>query len=176
MPFVSGDVVVKQLTSSTWELVETVVYQGREETFEVPAGFVTDFASVPRVFTWLLPRYGTYTRAAILHDWFCDTGVVSRADADGLFRRMMRELGVSVVRRWMMWAAVRAASHLRGASPQEVGWFALVAPPAVVFLAVPALVVQLWIVLFWLVELLAWVLRRTFTRTHVERPHLESRA
>ena len=35
-------------------------------TFEVPAGFDTDFASVPTPFTWLVPRYGLYTKAAIL--------------------------------------------------------------------------------------------------------------
>lgn len=69
MPFVDGDVVVKQLTGSTWELQQTVAYQGRTDLLKVPAGFVTDFASVPRVFVWLLPRYGDYTWAAILHDY-----------------------------------------------------------------------------------------------------------
>lgn len=38
---------------------------------------------------------GVYTRSAILHDYLLQTGVVPVRDADGLFRRSMRELGVS---------------------------------------------------------------------------------
>ncbi|MGI9017338.1 MAG: DUF1353 domain-containing protein [Euzebya sp.] len=62
MPFVDGDVVVRQLSGATWELCEQVTYQGNTDTFEDPAGFETDFASVPRIFVWLLPHYG---------DWPC---------------------------------------------------------------------------------------------------------
>lgn len=174
MPFVEGDVVVKQLTGSHWELRETVIYQGRTDRLEVPAGFVTDFASVPRAFVWLLPRYGDYTRAAILHDHLVGTKKVSRADADGLFRRSMRELGVSLARRWIMWAAVRAASLLSGATPKEVAQFVLVAVPAVIYLAIPAVVVQVWLVLFWLIELAVWVAERTFTRKDPPRPDLQN--
>lgn len=40
-------------------------------------------------------------------EWIQDYAPITRADADGLFRRVMRELGVSGWRRWTMWAAVR---------------------------------------------------------------------
>jgi hypothetical protein len=47
----------------------------------------------------------------VLHDWLVTTGlttgVVSSRDADGLFRRVLRELGVPPVRRWLMWTGVR---------------------------------------------------------------------
>jgi hypothetical protein len=60
-----------------------------------PAGFRTDLATVPRVVTWLIPRFGVYTLAAILHDWLCTEGIRSGAvtsrEADGIFRRVMRE-------------------------------------------------------------------------------------
>lgn len=158
--FVRGSLVVEQLDATFWRLREPVVYQGARETFEVPAGFRTDFASVPRLVVWLLPRYGVYTRAAILHDYLVENAAVSRADADGLFRRSMRELGVSAPRRWMMWAAVRAASGMAGASASEWLAFLLVAPPALLFVAVPAVTVQVFLVLFWVVELVAWALRR----------------
>src|SRR5690242_3006060 len=37
----------------------------------VPVDFLTDLASVPRWLTWLVPRYGEYTRAAVIHDCLC---------------------------------------------------------------------------------------------------------
>ena len=102
---------MRRVDANTWSLVDALVYQGRSDRFVVPAGFRTDFATVPRVVTWLVPRFGAYTLAAILHDWLVTagirTGVVSAREADGLFRRVMRESGVPVLRRWMMWAGVR---------------------------------------------------------------------
>ena len=111
MPFESGDVVVRRLDDEFWAVEEPLVYRGRRDRFTIPAGFRTDFASVPRIVVWLIPRFGRYTAAAILHDWLCtvgiETGQVTSREADGLFRRVMREQGVPVVRRWLMWAGVR---------------------------------------------------------------------
>jgi Protein of unknown function (DUF1353) len=57
----------------------------------------TDFASVPRVFVWFLPRYGRYTKAAILHDYLwreaVPAGKLRLAEADVIFRHAMHELG-----------------------------------------------------------------------------------
>ncbi len=111
MPFEPGSLTVSRVDAETWALVDDLVYRGRRDRFVVPAGFRTDFASVPRVVTWLVPRFGAYTLAAILHDWLCSEGIRSGAvtsrDADGIFRRVMRESGVPVLRRWLMWAGVR---------------------------------------------------------------------
>src|SRR4051794_33564779 len=92
MPF-EGPVVVREVDrgdGSRWQLLEPLTYQGRDEPFVVPAGFETDFASVPRALTWLLPRYGRYTKAAILHDHLCHRcreGTFGWVDADGVFGR-----------------------------------------------------------------------------------------
>ena len=111
MPFEPGTIVVRGIDANTWALVDDLVYRGSWERFVVPAGFRTDFASVPRVVTWLFPRFGAYTLAAILHDWLVSeglrSGAVTSRQADGIFRRVMRESGVPVLRRWMMWAGVR---------------------------------------------------------------------
>ena len=111
MPFDSPSLTVRRVSDQHWEVVEPLVYRGNRDTFVVPAGFRTDFASVPRVVVWLIPRFGRYTLAAVLHDWLTSeglrTGVVSSRDADGIFRRVMAELHVPPVRRWLMWAGVR---------------------------------------------------------------------
>lgn len=55
----------------TWRLLSPLVYQSDVAgiTLTVPAGFVTDFASIPRIpliFDWLGDRGNL---AATLHDW-----------------------------------------------------------------------------------------------------------
>ncbi|MHA6786023.1 DUF1353 domain-containing protein [Pseudonocardia saturnea] len=115
MTFLNGPrVLVRQATEEDWSLEEELVYQGRTERFVVPRGTLTDFASVPRVFAWLVPKYGLFTAAAVLHDHLVrverPAGRISAVDADGLFRRAMRELGVPFLVRWFMWAAVRIGS------------------------------------------------------------------
>ena len=175
MGFVDDALVVEQVDERYWRLREPMTYLGARERFDVPAGFDTDFASVPRLVVWLLPTYGDYTKAAILHDYLWDAGVVSRRDADGLFRRSMRELGVSVARRWMMWAAVRLASGMSGATAREWLAFALVAPLSLAFVLVPAVTVQVFLVLFWLVELIVWAVTRG-AGSGRSRPRLQNRA
>lgn len=63
--------------SMTTELSWTGTFRGNIGRLLVPAStsrpFKTDLASVPRVMTWLFPRYGQYTKAAVLHDYLCQT-------------------------------------------------------------------------------------------------------
>lgn len=110
--------------TKSFVLTEDLVYEGRDQTFTVPAGFVTDFASVPQFMYWLIPSYGQYTNAAVVHDWLCvqledemysasfpthrkTVAPANPVDTDGIFRRIMREEGVPLVRRWLMWTGVR---------------------------------------------------------------------
>lgn len=170
MPFLQGDVNVKQIDATRWRLMEPVEYEGRDESFTVPTDFCTDFASVPTVFVWLIPRYGVYTKAAILHDYLCERHPVSRRDADGIFRRALRELGVSVLRRWMMWAAVRAGGHWSGAGVGQGALWLLVAVPAAAFLAIPALVVTVWLALFLALEWLVYAVTPPRVAPPANRP------
>jgi hypothetical protein len=109
-----AEVLVKQLDATEWVVESPFDYKGKTQLFRVKVGEHTDFASVPRILVWLLPRYGVYTLPAILHDhlWRIEAPKknVSYRDADGTLRRAMRERGVPFATRWIMWAAVRWAS------------------------------------------------------------------
>jgi Protein of unknown function (DUF1353) len=120
-----GRTVAELLDDRNWKLLRPLRYTGnRGDSFTVPAGYVTDFASVPRVAVWLIPRFGRYTRAAILHDWLLTdalpAGLVTSVDTDGIFRAVLRELGTPPVKRWLMWTGVRwgAAFNRR----RRAGW------------------------------------------------------
>jgi hypothetical protein len=101
------ELVVREGRNQEWELVEDLVYEGIIDQFRVPATFTTDFASVPRPLWSIVPPTGLYTKAAVIHDWLYVSQSVSRRDADGIFRRIMREAGVGKPKRYIMWAAVR---------------------------------------------------------------------
>jgi hypothetical protein len=73
----------------------------------VPAGFVSDLATIPQYFWWALPPSGKYGHAAILHDWLYWDQSCTRAVADRVFEVAMSELGVDPSLRKAMWAAVR---------------------------------------------------------------------
>ena len=189
MPF-TGDVVVRELSDadgSRWRLEEPLSYAGRRETFVVPAGFTTDFASVPQALTWLVPRYGRYTKAAILHDYLwqlCREGRFAWADADGLLRRAMRELDVPFLRRWLMWGAVRLAAIVtRQPSSlwtQGVGALTalvVVTVLGVAYVATPVAVVVVFSAVFAIAESAVWAVlkltaRRRKALKQVNRPRL----
>lgn len=138
-----GRVVVTPLDSRRWRLLEPICYAGDTDRFLVPDGYVTDFASVPRIVSWLIPTYGRYTAPAILHDYLITDampcGRVTSNDTDGLFRRAMRELGVPPVKRWLMWTGVRWGALFN--ARRRAGWWR--SAPGVVGISVLALPVLL---------------------------------
>jgi hypothetical protein len=107
-----------------FELIRPIGYWHNEEGgIIVPANlaqFRTDLTSVPAWFTWLIPKSGLHLPAALIHDGLvlapgeAQTYVadheIPRAKADQIFRDGMRDLGTTVVRRWLMWTAVTLAT------------------------------------------------------------------
>ena len=73
----------------------------------VPAGFVTNLASIPPYFWWAITPMGRHGDAAIIHDWLYTEQNVPREVADRVFEVVMAELGVALPVRKVMWAAVR---------------------------------------------------------------------
>lgn len=81
-------------------------------TIEVPAAFVTDFASVPRLFWNIFPPWGKYSKAAVVHDYLYVIGGCTRAYADYIFLEAMEVLGVNICTRRIMYSAVRAGGWI----------------------------------------------------------------
>jgi hypothetical protein len=80
----------------------------------IPAGFRTDFASVPRIVGAYLMFGGKGKRAAVVHDWAYSGGLdVERDIADEVFREALQASGYSAFTVWMMYQGVRigGAAH-----------------------------------------------------------------
>lgn len=96
-----------------WLLREPLIYEimTSNNAVEVPRGFVTDFATIPWRYHWLIRSTGAYSAAAVVHDFLYWTQICTRGQADRLFRLAMEESGVSILMRNSMYLAVRFAGE-----------------------------------------------------------------
>lgn len=161
---------ISQISRTGWRLIDHIVWHGvtrdgRPETYEIPREQDTDFASSPPGLWSMFPPYGNYTAAAIAHDHFwrqlAPSGVMTFADADRHLREMLRASGVSWLRRWTMYSAVRWGSLLtrRGGwrgwwrdAPAVLGMTAVALPFVVVPLVVNTAFRALFAALEWLIS------------------------
>ena len=79
---------------------------------EVPKGFISDYASVPRMFQWIVPRFGKYNAAAVVHDWLFEHGKIEgskigRSLTDRIFLAIMKKSKCRRWRRKLMYRMVR---------------------------------------------------------------------
>ena len=60
-----------------WKLIPGFRYyigvENSNNYVDVPTGFITDGATIPRWLWWLLPPIGEYSQATTLHDYLCRT-------------------------------------------------------------------------------------------------------
>jgi len=94
-----------------WVVRKPFTYYIGEENSDsfviVPAGFITDFASVPRIFWRLVPRWGKYGTAAVLHDYLYWCQKYTRKRSDEIFLEAMLVLGTKKSTAKNMYRAVR---------------------------------------------------------------------
>lgn len=128
MSYFYGEPLLTPVGDETFRLEASIVfYHGdpAEKTLVmVPKGFLTDGASIPRIFWPFLSPWGSYSRAAIIHDFLCVhrtytlKGVpntpLSRAECDAILLDAMETLKVPVVTRRVIYAAVRAYAITTG--------------------------------------------------------------
>jgi hypothetical protein len=109
-------------TKRHWKLLEPLVYQSDlDGTIMVPAGFLTDFSSVPRLPLAYLIAGNRGHRAAVVHDHLYTLGLGDRATADAVLLEALPLDGVSASVAMMMFEAVRqyGVSHWNGAPDPE---------------------------------------------------------
>jgi hypothetical protein len=104
-----------------WQLTEPLRYYSAvlKREITVPAGFKTDFASVPRIPFVYDAEGGKCDKAAVVHDWLysigSSAGGVSREQADQVLREAILASGYSTATAAIFYAAVRVGggSHWR---------------------------------------------------------------
>jgi hypothetical protein len=92
-----------------WMLTEPLAYKpsGSNVALVVPAGFVTDFASLPRALCSLLPPAGKYLAAVIIHDFLYWDQSCDRQIADRMLATVLKDSEVNRVQGGLIQAGVR---------------------------------------------------------------------
>lgn len=140
-PFPKPLCVTPNADGSKWRLDEPFQYAWRHYRYiDVPAGFRTDFASIPPLsliggliaalasivgWQWLfwiamgvvlishlLLHTGSYVRAAVIHDYLYSTQMFKRSECDLILFEAMGACGTHLWKRVVIWMAVRLAGWL----------------------------------------------------------------
>ncbi len=92
-----------------WRLRTDLIYRSvKHGTIRVPKGFITNYASVPRLPVMFLICGDISYEEAVVHDWLYTSHQVDRPVADDIFLEMLLlNPQVGAVRARAMWAAVR---------------------------------------------------------------------
>lgn len=115
-------------SDGNWPPASTGVERGQNSPAGVPAplgtivvtaGFITDLASIPRLFWDILPPFGKYTEAAVIHDWLYRHHLFPRAACDAVLLEAMQLCRVGWISRQLIYRNVRA-----------FGWAAWAAEPS----------------------------------------------
>ncbi len=98
---------LKPMGKYQFELVEDYRYGD----ILIPKGYITDGASVPRIF-WSIypPNKAEYLSAALVHDYLTDLAVKSLRsflEVDRIFKDMLVELSVSKLDVFLLYTSVR---------------------------------------------------------------------
>jgi hypothetical protein len=92
-----------------FRLLSPFTYISSYGIITVPAGFITDGASIPRLFWTALMPFGPYFAAAIIHDYLYSAFNIrfNREQSDLIFKEAMFNLGLDWPRREAIYRAVQ---------------------------------------------------------------------
>lgn len=90
-----------------WELLRPVWF----EDFTVPEGFVFDVHSLPWLLRYRQPKDPAWWGPPALHDWALESGTLSLKDANGIYLRSMRAIGVRPHHRFFAYAGVEIGRY-----------------------------------------------------------------
>lgn len=114
--FTDALVVSPLADGKTWVLLRPFGYEvgkeGSGDVIDCSIGFMTDFASIPRPFWPILPPWGKYGNAAVIHDWLYWTQIRTRAESDFILNEAMGVLEAPGWQRFVIYRAVRLFGFL----------------------------------------------------------------
>lgn len=108
-----NELQVAELDDENWQLLTPFCGDAGGHIITVPAGFKTDFASVPRIGAIYAVLGNRAHRAAVLHDWLYSVGgsETDREYADLVLRYGCEADGMDQLQAFNMWLGVRAGGR-----------------------------------------------------------------
>jgi len=99
---------------TTWELLAPIVFVSKTGyVVTIEKGFTTDLASVPRIFWPVVPPFGRYARAAVLHDYLLEESCLLPETANEMFFEALETLHTNKTTRFLIKTGVRGYFFLK---------------------------------------------------------------
>lgn len=95
--------LVSRKNPNLWQLHKTWV----TPYGNIPKGFNTNGASIPRIFWWFMHPSGVLFEAATMHDYLYDNALLTKQKADTIFRKIALDHGVSKLKINIAYVLVR---------------------------------------------------------------------
>lgn len=92
-----------------WVVLEDYERRG----VKVPAGFITNFLTRWGFLKWIIPAWGKYGWAAVIHDFLYESGIYARKMADLVFLRVMEDDKVNKFVRVLFYIIIRLIGWYR---------------------------------------------------------------
>lgn len=109
-------VVLKPCSKDKFELVKDYEYQCGFGAVNVPKGYITNGANIPRVF-WSIypPNSPEYLSAVVVHDYLCDNAETYEdyVLADNIFFMALKELGVGVMKSALFYLSCKTYHYIK---------------------------------------------------------------
>lgn len=103
---------IEQIDEINWKLISSYMYiDDQHGLIIVPAGFITDFASIPQFMWSIAGAPSEYAPSATIHDYLCRNKIFARKECDKVFYRAMIDSGVNKVKAILFYLAVRGYSN-----------------------------------------------------------------
>jgi len=108
---IKGPLDVRRFLDPVYVLIAPIHWSSNSEPARfapvtAPRGFVTDFASVPRVFWSIFRPDGNYAYAAAIHDYLYWQQDRPKKEADLIFRSVMDDLNITDSQKTILYEAV----------------------------------------------------------------------
>jgi len=106
-----GSVILRWVSANLWEIYETMEVKIDDKAIFIPKGFKTDLASIPRALWPILSPMGSYTPAAVFHDYLYKVQPCTKDEADEYLLEGMVALGVDETTSSIIYTAVKDFGH-----------------------------------------------------------------
>lgn len=109
--------IAEFIGKNQWKLYQGFEYHvgsyPSNEVIKIPAGFVTDCASVPRIFWTVISPVDRHAKAAVVHDYVCRQKIYKRKKCDLIFKEGLTVLEIIPWKVYAMYYSVRLFSIFR---------------------------------------------------------------
>lgn len=119
----NGFFLLMPLSNGKFKIMRSITIIIENKIIKIPTGFNTDLASVPKIFWPILPPFGKYTNAAIIHDFLYskyNLTDINRKEADRMFLKIMKFYKVNNIKRHLIYLAVRLFGKNRWKSKVKI--------------------------------------------------------